>query len=49
MHNKYICIYCNSSYEHTINLDLHHTYCKKKPKKSIFHRFCNIIKCNITL
>ena len=29
MHNNYICIYCNSSYEHKVNLDLHYTYCKK--------------------
>ena len=49
MHNNYICIYCNSSYEHKVNFDLHRTYCKKKPKKSIFQKLCNIVKCNITL
>ena len=44
-----ICIYCNSCFYHKPNLDLHYTYCKYKPRKSVFYKFWNIFNCNITL
>ena len=46
MTNNYICIYCNSSYLHKTNLDLHYTYCKKKSNKSLLKKFCNIFNYN---